>query len=1079
MEDTHKLKLKTYFEKFVAKDTDEAIEDQNTGAESLTFDIAKCVTLSNYKVNKKDEIADERQSDSPMDLESNLIPSTFLKIEMFARGETQSSCEDDSIAESESHDEEQAADTTTTSFEEEEPSGTAVKLPWYCGMLFECKLCQKQFFEMSELKRHLTSGHEVSLEAMSAEHGDPTVASNFHECLVCGRGIPHCNTAIRGHLNVHDLSLSLYYEQYRNEIDSETVSLPINDKALLAKLSLGLRLTTPSTFSADDSNDQTLKANFDWLNKCTYTCKICDYTTNIYSTFHKHLDKTHKFTGKAYMEKHGGKLGSNIVHHICQLCGFVVDWDRSKIRQHLVYKHPSNSVQEYVQTFENTYTDNPLLIENEDDKWMNQCIFECKECTEPESFNTRSKLIFHLHTKHTLTIKEYTDKHGSMFLKFANHKCKLCEKSIRWDSDSIIAHLAACHSMTPQDYVKDHLKDLKSLLSKLKKQKSRPQSLNMAPLENKSPPPNKITEWLNRCTFECQVCSFETNSYPSIFPHINNVHKISTKAYMEKYDGKTSKNIVLHACQLCGYILNWDRSTIVNHLATKHHSVSIIEYYQEYEHTYEEFPILLENEKDQWMNQCIFECIECPQKENLNTRNKLILHLHKEHQMSIKDYLDKHGRSIATVIYMNCKICEKAIRWDSDSIVAHLDKFHQMTPDNYVKGILKGDVSSLLSTIKQGSPKPSSNHSVTSQTSISRYEWLNRCVYSCNICNIKVNNSGSYFSHVTKVHKISSKAYMDLNGGKLCSTLVNHTCQLCGFILVWDRTSIVKHLQAKHNSITIHEYAQTYEHTYTDYPMLIEEEADSWMNQCVFVCKQCETPTEYTTRNKLILHLYKEHKLRIKDYLEKGENPITTLVNHTCKICDKVVRWDSDSIKAHLDRYHSATPSSYMRDFLKNDIDSILSNTTKSVSRPSFDATNQACPKLLWNDKCTFACQICFLVVKSKDILRWHLQNEHKMKEIYYSEHFNAEPFEKVTHSCMICAEETLFDSQTMKKHLQASHNKMHLDLYKTDNFDNYSCNQNSQDSDQKFKSRNKYFCKICSTVTNAKDLLITIYHLL
>ena len=191
------------------------------------------------------------------------------------------------------------------------------------------------------------------------------------------------------------------------------------------------------------------------------------------------------------------------------------------------------------------------------------------------------------------------------------------------------------------------------------------------------------------------------------------------------------------------------------------------------------------------MNQCIFKCKECTDPESFNTRNKLILHLYKEHKIFIKDYIEKSGSRTGTVINMNCKICEKAIRWDSDNIVAHLDKFHQMTSENYVKEILKGDVSSLLPSIRQFPSKPTSDHSLsTSQASI--YEWLNRCVYSCNICTFKANNYSSFFSHVTKVHKISGQAYMEENGGTLCSTLVNHTCQLCGFVMNWDRTHIVR-----------------------------------------------------------------------------------------------------------------------------------------------------------------------------------------------------------------------------------------------------------------------------------------------
>jgi hypothetical protein len=58
-----------------------------------------------------------------------------------------------------------------------------------------------------------------------------------------------------------------------------------------------------------------------------------------------------------------------------------------------------------------------------------------------------------------MSIKEYSDKHRSLFSKFATHVCKICHKTIRWDSDTIVAHLEKVHSTTPADYVRDHLKD--------------------------------------------------------------------------------------------------------------------------------------------------------------------------------------------------------------------------------------------------------------------------------------------------------------------------------------------------------------------------------------------------------------------------------------------------------------------------------------------------------------------------------------------------------------------------------------------------------------------------------------------
>jgi hypothetical protein len=47
--------------------------------------------------------------------------------------------------------------------------------------------------------------------------------------------------------------------------------------------------------------------------------------------------------------------------------------------------------------------------------------------------------------------------------------------------------------------------------------------------------------------------------------------------------------------------------------------------------------------------------------------------------MALKDYLDKHSTLFTTLEYYNCKACNKPVRWESDNIIAHLDKFHQVS----------------------------------------------------------------------------------------------------------------------------------------------------------------------------------------------------------------------------------------------------------------------------------------------------------------------------------------------------------------------------------------------------------------
>jgi hypothetical protein len=284
-------------------------------------------------------------------------------------------------------------------------------------------------------------------------------------------------------------------------------------------------------------------------------------------------------------------------------------------------------------------------------------------------------------------------------------------------------------------------------------------------------------------------------------------------------------------------------------------------------------------------------------------------------------------------------------------------------------------------------------------------------------------------------------------------------------------------MHAKHNSVSLQDYSAKYEDTYTDFPDLIENEADQWMNQSTFQCKECDEPKNFNTRNKLMLHLFKEHHLSMKAYLKKDKQIISMLVNHTCKICDKMMRWDSDTLIAHFDRFHNITPQNYFDQHLKDDFENVLAGSTKKLTTtPSSNASSESsnvktCPTVKWNDKCSFICQICFTVFPGKNMLKWHLHSKHKMNEVYYSDHFTTEVFEKVTHECLICGEELLFDSLIMAKHLASSHDKMSVATYKADFFEKYIVPKDHQkDIENDWIYKSLYNCKKCFSLTKGKD---------
>ena len=290
--------------------------------------------------------------------------------------------------------------------------------------------------------------------------------------------------------------------------------------------------------------------------------------------------------------------------------------------------HASVSVPDYVQTYQESYTDNPELAENENEKWMNGCIFQCKECQKPENFNTRNKLALHLHREHQMTIKVYSDKHGSLFSRFATIVCKVCDKSMRWDSDTLIAHMDKVHSMTPDTYAKEYMKEeLDNILKAMSKRKARSNKAASNPeaSTSSSEPPLIESDWLNQCQLSCNLCDYETKFYNGFLTHISNEHKLNSKDFKAQNNGELYSKLVHHVCQICGNVMIWNRHSILHHLKDKHNSVNVGDYEATYRSCYQENVVFEENPAHQWMVSLfqlflIFEMVIDPVLEFLNLR---------------------------------------------------------------------------------------------------------------------------------------------------------------------------------------------------------------------------------------------------------------------------------------------------------------------------------------------------------------------------------------------------------------------------------------------------------------------------
>ena len=203
--------------------------------------------------------------------------------------------------------------------------------------------------------------------------------------------------------------------------------------------------------------------------------------------------------------------------------------------------------------------------------------------------------------------------------------------------------------------------------------------------------------------------------------------------------------------------------------------------------------------------------------------------------MTIKDYSDKHGSLFSRFATIVCKVCDKSMRWDSDTIIAHMDKVHSMTPDTYAKEYLKEELDNILKAMskrKARSSKAGSNPEASTSSSdllLIESDWLNQCQPSCNLCNYKTKFYKGFLMHISNEHKLNSTDFKAQNNGELYSKLVHHVCQICGNVMIWNRHSILHHLRGKHNSVTVGDYEAMYQSCYQENVVFAENPSHQWM----------------------------------------------------------------------------------------------------------------------------------------------------------------------------------------------------------------------------------------------------------
>ena len=424
-----------------------------------------------------------------------------------------------------------------------------------------------------------------------------------------------------------------------------------------------------------------------------------------------------------------------------------------------------------------------------------------------------------------------------------------------------------------------------------------------------------------------------------------------------------------------------------------------------------------------WFMGSEFECKICG--EMFFANKKLRTHINKNH-MKVKTYIDKYKQLESKTVYIKCKLCDKDMERNYSGIKNHLYEHHDRLD---LKEYERKFSIHCFRIVNNG--KTNKDFQV---------KWNNldefkkgSCIYQCQKCDFCTAESDTFWVHVNSEHGIDEKiVYTDLHGNPMVlKSKITCMVENCFELILHNETEITEHLSQKHkNAMEFGEFFSQYYRT--GFEVLSFEE---WKNQCEYQCKIC---FERANMRQLInRHIAKAHKLKMCQYSDKyGESNIKK-VFYTCKICQKVVLWETNFLKSHIRWEHNIELKQYFKEYVKmdrdesiqiekNQVDKIKVRRTR-VKKAKLSPIKKTRPKIDWN-QCKYKCNSCNYVAGYPG----YFGNHWKFCDREDRNLPNALRYQTILlkrHKCKICGKEILCRKELVKYHLEYTH-KMSLQKY-------------------------------------------------
>jgi len=188
----------------------------------------------------------------------------------------------------------------------------------------ECSVCDKQM-PIDSLRGHTASQHRLPISKYKEQFGSQLafIKICYHLCKLCGKEVLLNKDSIAGHVRTrHKWSLKQYSDEYMRRKGVRNG----DEKALLVDnepISIAHVLPT--------SNEVIKPAEQDWCDANTFTCNICEFTSNVKDTFKKHVRSEHR----ASLSKFSDCYSSTDHWYKCHCCDKMVYHERNSIKAHV------------------------------------------------------------------------------------------------------------------------------------------------------------------------------------------------------------------------------------------------------------------------------------------------------------------------------------------------------------------------------------------------------------------------------------------------------------------------------------------------------------------------------------------------------------------------------------------------------------------------------------------------------------------------------------------------------------------------------------------------------------------------